>query len=418
MPTLRLLYFIPALLAVTALAWSGTQSDYDDCISGDPARSIPGCTRLIDDTRETTKNRTIAYSNRCLAYYNKGDDNRAFADCTEAIKLDPKYPVAYFHRGLTYQRKGDFDHAIADYSESIRLDPKAPAVHNNRGNAYHAKGEDDLAIADFGEAIRLYPQYAGAYYNRGVVYQANDKLDPAIADYGEAIRLDPKYVAAFNNRGTAYQAKGNFERAIADQTEAIKLDPKFAVAYNNRGNAYLATTQDERAIADYSEAIRLAPGNAITYMNRGRAYLLNDDLAKARADLVRANEGMPRNPYAALWLDIAERRSNRPSHLSQAKQHLDMTVWPAPLVRLFLGEATPMDVLAAARAPDPHTKKGARLCEANFFTGENGLLRGAKDKAPALFRLALKTCPKGSVERIAAQRALKALGAEQDGDGG
>ena len=57
--------------------------------------------------------------------------------------------------------------AIADCTEAIRLDPKFADAYNLRGNAYAGKGERLKAIADYTEAIRLNPQYGNAYCNRG-----------------------------------------------------------------------------------------------------------------------------------------------------------------------------------------------------------------------------------------------------------
>jgi lipoprotein NlpI len=87
-----------------------------------------------------------------------------------------------------------------------------------------------------------------------------------------------------------------------------------------------------------------------------------------------------------------------------------MTKWPGPVIGLYLGQMTPKAVLAAADDPDANKKKG-QVCEANFYTGELVLQRGAKDEARRLFRLAADDCPKNSDERSAANAELKALGA-------
>ncbi len=85
---------------------------------------------------------------------------------------------------------------------------------------------------------------------------------------------------------------------------------------------------------------------------------------------------------------------------------IDMTEWPAPIIRLYLGQMTPESVLAAADDPDANTKK-RQVCDANFFIGELALQRGAKDDAVRLFRLAAAGCEKtGGVANI----ELKALG--------
>jgi tetratricopeptide (TPR) repeat protein len=58
---------------------------------------------------------------RGASFFEKGDFDNAIADCTEAIRLDPKDALAYLNRGLAYRSKGDSDKAIADFKEAIRL---------------------------------------------------------------------------------------------------------------------------------------------------------------------------------------------------------------------------------------------------------------------------------------------------------
>ena len=60
----------------------------------------------------------------------------AIQACDQAIRKNPRDAVSYNNRGVAYFHKGDLDRAIADYGEAIRLDPKLAAAYNNRGNAY------------------------------------------------------------------------------------------------------------------------------------------------------------------------------------------------------------------------------------------------------------------------------------------
>ena len=96
--------------------------------------------------------------------------------------------------------------------------------------------------------------------------------------------------------------------------------------------------------------------------------------------------------------------------MAQASAQVDMTAWPAPVIRMFMGQMTPAATLAAADDPDPNKKKG-QVCEANFYSGELALRTGAKDEATRLFRLAVGDCPKLYDEMAAAIAELKALGA-------
>jgi tetratricopeptide (TPR) repeat protein len=304
--------------------------------------------------------------------------------------------------------------AIMDCTQSINSGKwKArhlAAFYSNRAAAYHDQGDNDRAIADLNEAIRLDPKLAMAFNNRGAAYNEQGDNDRAIADYNEAIRIDPKFAMAFSNRGNAYSDKGDNDRAIADYNETIRIDPKFATAFQNRGSAYHDKGDNDRAIADYSEAIRIDPKSSEAYFARGRLYLFAGSVEKALADFNQASAQEPKDAYKALWVDIVSQRNNLPSRLSQTSSRIDMTVWPAPVIRLFMDQMTPAAVLAAADDPDATKKKG-QVCEANFYSGELSLTKGLKDEATRLFRLAASDCPHGFNEWDAANAELKALGA-------
>ena len=100
-----------------------------------------------------------------------------------------------------------------------------------------------------------------------------------------------------------------------------------------------------------------------------------------------------------------------PSRFRRAliRSAIDLTKWPAPIVRLYLRQITAETVLVAANDGDAKTRKG-RLCEFNFYSGELALQGGSKDDAARLFRLAVADCPKSFAEFIAANAELKELG--------
>ena len=69
--------------------------------------------------------------------------------------------------GKRLDREEDYDRAIADFTEAIRLDPKDDWAYYYRAQSWNAKGEYDKAIADLTEAIRLDPNDASVYYFAG-----------------------------------------------------------------------------------------------------------------------------------------------------------------------------------------------------------------------------------------------------------
>jgi len=237
----------------------------------------------VGGTGPSTAGEVRRLLDRACAHIAAGEFYEAIADCTEAIRLDPKCVKAYYNRGCAYWQKGDHDKAIADYSDAIRLDPNSVQAYYNRGWAYGQQRKYDTAIADFTEAIRLDPKDTRAYVNRAYAYQSKGDYDMAITDCTEAIRLDPKNSGAYYYRGWAYGHKGDYDKAIADLNEAIGLEPENALAYKCRGFAYERKHDYDKAIADYSEAIRLDPKNAGADETARRAKKAQNERARVAA---------------------------------------------------------------------------------------------------------------------------------------
>ncbi|MDD2923302.1 MAG: tetratricopeptide repeat protein, partial [Anaerolineales bacterium] len=95
----------------------------------------------------------------------------------------PGSPTIIGQRGYAYIELGEYDKAIADYTEVIRIDPKAAYAYSQRAVAYRDLGEYDKSVANYTEAIRLDPEYAYAYSGRGFAYYKLGEDEKAIADY-------------------------------------------------------------------------------------------------------------------------------------------------------------------------------------------------------------------------------------------
>ncbi len=350
-----------------------------------------------------------AYYNRGLAYRLKDDLDRAVADYTQVIAIDPKYTDAYYGRAIAYRKKGKLDRAIADYTKAIALNPRLADAYNGRGITYDRMGDFNHAVTDYSSAIAIDPKDTDAYYNRGLAYKNQGDLGRAIADYTQVIAIDPKYTDAYYGRAIAYRNKGEFDRAIADYTQAIALNPRSANTFAGRGNAYKDINDYPRAIADFDQAVALDPRDDWAFLNRGLAKLYSGSPTQAVADIEQAREVNPKFAYNSLWLEIVNKRSNRPSQLAQAVAQIDMSKWPAPIVRLYLGQMTAEQVLDAAHDTNAKTQAN-QMCEANFYAGELALRRRDTALAKRLFTLADAGCPKDYAEWPAARAELTALG--------
>jgi tetratricopeptide (TPR) repeat protein len=146
--------------------------------------------------------------------------DKLIADTTEVIKKNPQQfnsrgELGYHKRGMAYAEKGEDNQAITDLTEAIRLYPiaKPPYLrarlvdaHNARAKCHEKKKENDKAISDYTEVIQLGTggfsdlgetlAFAGfaanAHYKRGVLHDENGDHEKAVADYKEAARLAPE----------------------------------------------------------------------------------------------------------------------------------------------------------------------------------------------------------------------------------
>jgi tetratricopeptide (TPR) repeat protein len=223
------------------------------------------------------------------------DDDRAIADYSEAIRLDPKNASAnYVKRGYMWRRKGDLDRAIADDSEAIRLDPKNDNAFNSRGVAYAMKKDYDRAIQDYDEAIRLKPANI-IFGNRARAYEAKKQYNRALTEYDDIFRFSPNDsvgAAALDGRCLVRVILSDLNTALTDCNESIRLFPT-SQAYGSRALVYLKLGDFDKAIADYDYAIKRDPKLARSLYGRGVAKQKKADSAGGNADIAAAKAITP-----------------------------------------------------------------------------------------------------------------------------
>lgn len=241
-----------------------TWSDKTGTIEGrlDRSNVVPFSQALDFFRKELERSPTArAYAIRGKMRSETHDHDKAIADWTEAIRLDPKQQATYVERGSAFLDKKEYDNAIADYNEAIRLDPKSGAAYGNRGNAWWAKEEYGKAMSDYVEAMELDPQHAFDFIHRGDASKTKAESDKAHADYNLAIQIGPQNATLLIIRNPLLVPKTIFDKGIAQYNEAIRLNPTNATTHIIRARILAGQVEYERAIADYDEARRLDPKN-------------------------------------------------------------------------------------------------------------------------------------------------------------
>ncbi|MFA5161558.1 MAG: tetratricopeptide repeat protein [Elusimicrobiales bacterium] len=191
-------------------------------------------------------------------------------------------PLAYNNRGVVYYARGQYAQAVADYTRALELSPPGQVLYllyGNRATAYMALNYFIRAEADFTKAVELKPDYNYVYPRRALAYAAMGYHDRAIADFTRALDME-RNAAVYIARADAYIATLRYEKAIKDYNEAVRMAPALARVYANRGIAYGRSGKHAPALEDFNKALSLEPGNALAQAGRKVAM---DSLSRAGA---------------------------------------------------------------------------------------------------------------------------------------
>jgi tetratricopeptide (TPR) repeat protein len=220
----------PAELERRAAECTNAQREYD---FADVERS---CTTIIRSDIASSGARAFAYRQRGLVHLQRGDQTRALADFSDAVRYNPHFAEGYISRAALYEARGEYDLGAADYDEVLRILPSFGPAYNARCWLRTLSGRN-LAAAriDCDRAIEL-GVGAPAYDTRGLLNLKEGKFDAAFADYGTAVDAGHEAHSLYG-RGLAALRLGQTETGQADIAIATASDPQLAAAYQGYGVA-------------------------------------------------------------------------------------------------------------------------------------------------------------------------------------
>jgi tetratricopeptide (TPR) repeat protein len=209
-----------SLVDRTATAKPLSESLIEYCNDNDVDRGLAGCTALIEAKTLDVANTALAYSRRSDIYIQKRDLDRAIADRSRSVQLQPNDPQYKMRLSGAYQiraalrQKLDKVAALADLAESIKIDPSNYEARIQRAE-YLADKDLDQAIKEIEEAIKSGFQnvsnvnwLSALYVKRALQRSLVSDLQGAVSDYGSAIELDATDPVLFYNHGSTYLMKG------------------------------------------------------------------------------------------------------------------------------------------------------------------------------------------------------------------
>ncbi|MFO1118371.1 MAG: caspase family protein [Beijerinckiaceae bacterium] len=232
------------------------------CLSGRPADRIAACAKVIDAQPKPGADIVArALAARCEARRFARDLDWAIADCSEAIKLDPRNEFAFFNRGFAYRLQNRADPAISDFTQVIALGP-GPRVADSfvhRANGFQMKGDWNACLADVEEGLKIKPNEN--WYLNARAYCLANKGDYAGAsrDYDAIIASAPQFIGAYIDRARMNVNRGDFAKALVDLDKAVRIAPAQSGGYFYRALAYEKQNDIPRAVADIDAARERSP---------------------------------------------------------------------------------------------------------------------------------------------------------------
>lgn len=113
----------------------------------------------------------------------------AIEQYNEALRIHPNYGDAYGQRGLAYYRKGDRQRATSDYLKAIELKVGSWKVYNNMGVIYGEQGNFQEAIKYFNYALKVDNRFPLPYKNLGASYLLMGDVDTALQYFHQGEKL-------------------------------------------------------------------------------------------------------------------------------------------------------------------------------------------------------------------------------------
>ena len=151
----------------------------------------------------------------CLAAAAADDMDKATPACAAAIDNEktakPDLIKALIARGALFARHDQIDRAIADDSRALQLDPNLADLFNARGELWLKKGDKPKAVQDFGAALRIDPNHEKAKANHKAMARELERIGAQMAVAGK-----PSFSCA--------SARRPLEKAICANHELADLD--------------------------------------------------------------------------------------------------------------------------------------------------------------------------------------------------
>lgn len=204
-----------------------------------------------------------------------------------------RYAADFYNQGIAWYQKGEYDRAIVDFTKVVEMAPEGMenyVVYYNRGLSYYKLRDYDRAILDFDTALQL---VAGR--------TPMGKYIPQIYDSSMEVptptpKLEYEVFNLYKARGDAWFYKKGYAEAIRDYDLALKNGEQrkeLPTIYNSLAWCKFQTGAYKEAINNFSIALDIRPRSAKDFYGRARSWAEIGDMNMALRDAIMAHDLSP-----------------------------------------------------------------------------------------------------------------------------
>jgi tetratricopeptide (TPR) repeat protein len=233
-----------------------------------------------------------------LAFYYKGEFDKAAKRLKTALEIDDKFYEAYYLSAKILTKKGQFSEALELLENAIKYGGlMAARAHYLYAVLFRYRSGKDMglkfkAFYHFcAAALKLiFDKQALGSIKRTISYvrfipiltkgyflEKSGKFDDAIELYLKGIEKAPRFLFFYVVLGDIYRQTGRFFDAVNEYRMAVWVDSANPIGYRSLCALYEEAGDYDSAINVYKKLINLQPTDATYYSNLGNLFYLKGE---------------------------------------------------------------------------------------------------------------------------------------------
>jgi tetratricopeptide (TPR) repeat protein len=185
-----------------------------------------------------------------LQYYVQRAYDKAIAEYTKVLELDPHFGPAHNVLGFAYSEMGDFSKAVEHIKKYVELNPDEANPLDSLAEVYFWMGKMEEATAGYKEALEIKPDFYSPYFALGYIHALKEDRAEVMNWFDKLIAVAPPGIRKYGFlwRGFYRYWLGSLEGCLLDLCEAEKIsEPGYAwgVPFINLMKAFIEYDRGE-----------------------------------------------------------------------------------------------------------------------------------------------------------------------------